>query len=80
MKNTTDEYGEEKGKQVAYALATMQAHRVKKTPKKPGGYGTPEGRKKARQKYPLPPREYKKTAWAAFFDELKLAGFGRLWG
>lgn len=66
MKNTVPEYGPEKGKEVAYAIATLQAHRLHKTPKRgegPGGhYGTPQARKKAKRLYDKPLSEYKKKA------------------
>jgi hypothetical protein len=55
-----ERYGD-KGKSVAYAIATQQAHSQGKTPKKKGGYGTPEGRREAKMKYPSP-KEYRKTA------------------
>lgn len=45
-------------KSQAFAIATQQAHKMGKTPK---GYGTPEGKKKAKQKYDKPKKEYKKT-------------------
>ena len=47
----------EKGQ--AYAIATQQAHKVGKSPKK---FRTKEGVSVARQKYALPRKEYKKTA------------------
>lgn len=66
MKQTVKEYGPVKGKQVAYAIATLQAHRLDKEPKRgkgPGGhYGTSEARAKARILYYKPKSEYKKTA------------------
>lgn len=72
MPEMRETYGKDKAKQVAFATATMQAHRVKKTPK---GYGTPEGRHEARRKHDKPMEEYQKTAmWNAYWDELgKLA-------
>lgn len=57
------QYGD-RAKQVAYALATQQAHKMKKTPKKKGGYGTPVGRAVARAKFQKPRKEYRKTASA----------------
>jgi hypothetical protein len=59
---TTSQYGEKKGKQVAYAIATQQAHKLGKTPKKKGGYGTVTGRVTAKKKFDQPKKEYKKTA------------------
>ncbi len=46
-------------KSQAFAIATQQAHKIGKTPK---GYGTAEGKKKAKMKYVLPKKEYRKTA------------------
>lgn len=43
----------------AWAIATQQSHAAGKTPR---GYGTPEGKKKAKQKYSGPPSSYKQTA------------------
>jgi hypothetical protein len=57
-----DRYGEDDGKSVAYAIATQQAHKMGKTPKKKGGYGTSEGRSEAKSKYDKPREEYRKTA------------------
>lgn len=82
MKQTTDEYGEEKGKRVAYAMATLQAHRLGKTPKHSGKnsagprFGTPQGRAKARNLYHKSRSEYKKTA-ASFLAELVLKEQGK---
>ncbi len=45
-------------KSMAFALATDQGHATGKTPKK---YGTLEGRKRAKQKYDKPRKEYVKT-------------------
>jgi hypothetical protein len=59
---TEAKYGPERGKQVAYAIATQQAHKLGKTPKKKGGYGTPSGRSEAKAKYDRPAKAYKKTA------------------
>lgn len=56
-----DRYGD-KAKNVAYAIATQQAHKMGRTPKKKGGYGTKMGRRIAKAKYDQPRREYKKTA------------------
>lgn len=64
MKSTEDKYGPEKGKQIAFALATQQSHASGKSPKKWHGkpFGTPEGRREAKEKYDLPKAEYQKTA------------------
>lgn len=45
--------------EVAWAIATQQAHKLGKTPK---GYGTAEGKKGAREKYRGPLKDYRKTA------------------
>ena len=60
-------------KNIAYATATQQAHKVGKSPK---GFRTPEGMSEAKVKFDRPRKEYQKTATlAAFFDELqKIAG------
>jgi len=75
-------YGPEKAKQVAFAVATQQAHRLGKSPKtfrskvtgKKERFGTPEAKREAKQKFDKPLKEYKKTASAAVFagftDEL----------
>jgi hypothetical protein len=63
-------YGPEKAKQVAFAVATQQAHKVGKSPKthvsketgKKEAFGTPEGRAEAKVKFDKPKSEYKKTA------------------
>lgn len=65
---TLEKYGPERGKQVAYAIATQQAHKLGKTPKKKGGYGTSEGRAVAKAKYDQPSKSYKKTASGAGQD------------
>lgn len=65
-----EQYGKEKGKQVAFALATQMAHRLGKSPKKFKSketgkmetFGTPQGRREAKLKYDQPKREYQKTA------------------
>lgn len=70
MDSTLDQYGPEKGKRVAYAVATQMAHKLKKTPK---NYGTTKGKREAKAKFDQPKSEYKKTAtirMEAFFDEL----------
>jgi len=59
--DVTERYGDQ-GKRVAYALATQQAHRMGKVPKKKGGYGTPEGKAGAAMKYQKPRSDYRKTA------------------
>jgi hypothetical protein len=59
---TTSQYGEKRGKQVAYAIATQQAHKMGRTPKKKGGYGTIAGRVAAKKKFDRPRKEYRKTA------------------
>jgi hypothetical protein len=56
-----ERYGDD-AKSVAYAIATQQAHKMGKTPKKKGGYGTREGRVTAKAKYDQPRKAYKKTA------------------
>ena len=74
-KETKKEYGPEKGKSVAYALAAQQAHTLNKSPK---GFRTPEGVAEAKSKYNNP-KEYKKTASVylqAYSDEFcKIARF-----
>jgi hypothetical protein len=63
-------YGPEKAKQVAFAVATQQAHRLGKSPKtyksKVTGekerFGTTVGRVVAKQKFDKPKKEYQKTA------------------
>jgi len=66
METTQDKYGPERGKSIAYAIATQQAHKLKKTPKKGAGprgmYGTPEGKSMAKEKHYKPTATYKKTA------------------
>lgn len=59
MKSTKDEYGSERGKEVAYAIATQQAHKLGNTKK---DYGTKKSEEKAKEKYDKPKEEYKKTA------------------
>lgn len=46
-------------KNIAYAIATQQGHKVGKSPK---GFRTPEGVREAKKKYELPKKEYQKTA------------------
>jgi len=56
-------------KDVAYAVATQQAHKVGKSPK---DFRTPSGVHEAKMKYDSPKSEYQKTAMlTAFFDELE---------
>jgi hypothetical protein len=66
MESTADEYGKKRGKSIAYAIATQQAHKVKKTPKRGAGprgmYGTLEGKAMAKAKHDKPMKTYKKTA------------------
>lgn len=58
-------YGKD-AERVAYAIATQQAHKLKKTPKRgngpKGSYGTKEGKAVAKAKFNKPVKEYKKTA------------------
>jgi hypothetical protein len=58
----TERYGEKRGKSIAYAIATQQAHKVKKSPK---GFRTPTGVRVAKAKHDRPLKEYRKTAGAA---------------
>lgn len=65
-------YGESRGKSIAYAIATQQAHKVGKSPK---AFRTKAGLREARMKYTKPKKEYRKTAMAdvvmaAFADEM----------
>ena len=63
-------YGPEKAEQVAFAVATQQAHKLGKSPKtfkskvtgKKERFGTPEGKAVAKAKFDKPKSEYKKTA------------------
>lgn len=56
-------------KSEAFGIATQQAYATGKQPKKKG-WGTPEGKAKAKAKYPHKP-EYRKTAfWEGFEEEL----------
>lgn len=61
MKSTKDQYGPEKGKQIAFALATQQSHAIGKSPKTWHGkpFGTPEGRREAKEKYDEPSKMQK---------------------
>ena len=58
-------YGPEKAKQVAYAVATQQAYATGQAPKMWHGkpFGTPEGRRKAKQKYDEPSKLQKTALW-----------------
>lgn len=75
MPKMKEQYGEEKGKQVAFAVATQMGHATGKSPKtfvsKETGhkerFGTPEGRHEAKAKFDKPKSEYKKTAGAVMF-------------
>ena len=49
----------EMDKRTAFAIATQQAHAIKHTPK---GFGTAEGKKKAKAKYSRPKKNYVQTA------------------
>lgn len=51
----------EMSESTAWAVATQQAHAAGKSPK---GYGTEEGRKKAKKKYEKKPSEYQQKAAA----------------
>lgn len=66
--DTKDEYGSKKGKSIAYAIATQQAHSLGKSPK---DFRTPSGVHEAKMKYDEPKKEYQKTAMlTGFFDEI----------
>ena len=58
-------------KSTAFALATQQSHKLGKTPK---GYGTPEGKREAKQKYDKPRKEYVKTPNPGKLTTKKLPG------
>jgi len=60
----------EMDKSQAFAIATQQGHRLGKSPK---GYGTPEGRKKAKAKYEQPRKAYLKTPNPGGLESPKLA-------
>lgn len=72
-KDLKSRYGGE-AKSVAFAIATQQAHKLGKTPKKgkgPGGmYGTKEGKREAKAKYDKPKKEYRKTALDRFHEKI----------
>lgn len=68
-------------KSQAFAIATQQSYAAKKAPK---GYGTPQGRREAKQKYDDPKSHYEQKAkpkektsathtarWSGFIDELE---------
>jgi 3-hydroxyacyl-CoA dehydrogenase len=76
MQDTKDRYGDKKGKEVAYALATQQAHKLGKTPGK-GQYGTKKGKSEALDKFNKSKKEYKKTASA--MDYAAALRFIRSW-
>lgn len=65
-------------KDIAYGVATQQAYAAGKAPK---GWGTPQGRSAAHQKFDEPKRAYKKTAdpshktKSAGLDLVSLLGF-----
>lgn len=62
MSEMKDQYGSDKGKQVAYATATQQAHKLGKTPKSGAGprgtFGTPSGKRTALRKHDRPRSAY----------------------
>lgn len=62
-----DSYPPKKAKQVAFAVATQQAHAKGEAPKKWHGqkFGTPEGKQEAKMKFDKPPSEYKSLKEAA---------------
>jgi hypothetical protein len=65
-----ERYGEKRGKSIAYAIATQQAHKVGKSPKK---HRTAEGVRTAKRKFGKPMKEYQKTAMLnGFFDEMEM--------
>ena len=55
---TKSQYGSKDGKSAAYAIATQQAHALKKSPK---GFKTAKGVRAAKRKYD-DPKDMKKTA------------------
>ncbi len=61
MESTKEQYGPEKGEQVAFAIANQQAHATGQAPKKWHGrpYGTPEGKREAKEKYDEPSKMQK---------------------
>lgn len=61
MESTSKQYGDKKGKQVAFAIATQQAHATGKSPK---DFRTSEGVHTAKKKYDEP-ENMKKTATGA---------------
>ncbi len=70
MPEMQDQYGDEKGKQVAFAVATQMSHRLGKSPKTFKSevtghrerFGTSEARTEAKKKFDKPLGEYRKTA------------------
>jgi len=56
---TQEQYGDKRGKSIAYALATQQAHKTGKSPK---DFRTAKGVRVAKRKYDAPKGEYQKTA------------------
>lgn len=64
MGEMQDRYGADRGKQIAYATATQQAHKVRKSPK---AFRTTGGVRTALRKHDRPIREYQKTACARGF-------------
>ncbi len=57
-------------KSQAFAIATQQSHKLGRSPK---GYGTKEGKKKARQKFDKPREEYVKSPNPGKLESAKLA-------
>lgn len=78
-------YGPEKAEQVAFAVATQMAHRTGKSPKtfvsevtgKKERFGTPEGRREAKQKFDKPLKEYQKTAEARWKTMMRTGKLGK---
>ena len=58
-------------KSTAYAVATQQSYGAGKNPK---GFGTPEGKAVAKEKYDLPKKEYEKRPNPGKLDSPKMAG------
>lgn len=63
LEDTRKQYGKEKGKEVAFAVATQQAHATGQSPKKWHGkpFGTSQGKREAKEKYDSPAK-MKKSA------------------
>lgn len=59
----------------SFAIATQQAYAAGKAPKK--GFGTPAGKKAAKQKYDSPKSKYTKTADPGHIS--KSASFSAMW-